>query len=132
MGKLIDITGKRYGKLVAIEPCESPRPETTYSGRWWRLRCDCGNTKISNIGTLTGGHVKSCGCARFEAQKYPRKQEGMTYGKLTLLKRKADDKGHRWWLVRCNTCGAEFEVQAKKLSYFRSGCEDCRMLDYEW
>ena len=127
-----DLTGKRFGKLVAIEPCESPRPQTRYTGSWWRCRCDCGNEKIANIMTLMGGSTSSCGCKRFETHKGLRKQEGMTYGNLTLLKRRTDDKDHRWWRVRCNNCGVEFEVQARKLSFFRSGCECCRMLDYEW
>lgn len=127
-----DLTGQRFGKLIAIEPCESPRPWTSYTGSWWRCVCDCGNEKIVNIMALNGGNTLSCGCKKFESHKGPRRQEGMTYASLTLLKRTMDENGHVWWRVGCNKCGKEFTVRARKLSAFRSGCEDCRALDYEW
>lgn len=51
--RLIDITGKRYGKLVVLE----------YSGKsTWLCRCDCGNIKIVAKSSLKQGLTKSCGC----------------------------------------------------------------------
>lgn len=58
--KFKDITGQRFGKLLAIKPVGK-------SGRAvrWLLKCDCGNEiekKIGNIGTKKGQSI-SCGCA---------------------------------------------------------------------
>ena len=44
MGKKVDITGKRFGRLVAIEPHHSDK-----NHQWhWLFECDCGNSLIAN------------------------------------------------------------------------------------
>jgi hypothetical protein len=54
----IDLTGKRFGLLVAIE----------YLGRArWRCRCDCGQETRSNGAHLRHGFSRSCGCTRAKA-----------------------------------------------------------------
>lgn len=55
----IDLTGQRFGKLVAIEIAE-----TSYKVTLWRCKCDCGGNKIVSINKLRKviGGVKSCGC----------------------------------------------------------------------
>jgi hypothetical protein len=57
-----DITGQRFGRLVAIEPSSS-------DGRGWRWRfaCDCGGEKICRASNVSSGHITSCGCLRKEA-----------------------------------------------------------------
>lgn len=57
--KTIDRTGKRYGKLTAIE----------HAGKrgyvaLWRCKCDCGNEKVIVGANLQMGTTTSCGCAR--------------------------------------------------------------------
>lgn len=52
-----DITGKRFGRLIAIEPDLSTKPKTK-----WRCKCDCGNEKFIQVSKLINGHTKSCGC----------------------------------------------------------------------
>lgn len=54
-------SGKRFGRLVAIEkyPTNKPKP-------YWRCLCDCGNEKIVSASNLVCGNVKSCGCLRKE------------------------------------------------------------------
>ena len=60
MGKKIDLTGRRFGRLVVI--CECGRSK---HGRvLWKCRCDCGNECIVNGGYLTNGDTKSCGCLK--------------------------------------------------------------------
>lgn len=55
--KRLDITGKRYGKLVATSPM-------TIEGRpRWRLKCDCGKQTTAMMCNLSSGQVRSCGCA---------------------------------------------------------------------
>ena len=60
MGKLIDITGQRFGKLTVIENVGK------IDGRryHWKCLCDCGNEKILEGSVLRSGNTKSCGCNR--------------------------------------------------------------------
>lgn len=54
--KALDLEGKRFGRLVAIE--------STYNGknRIWTCTCDCGNKITVQASHLNLGHTKSCGC----------------------------------------------------------------------
>ena len=55
-----DLTGKRFGKLVAIRPIER---EEKYTNLRWECICDCGNKKNVQASNLISGHTKSCGCS---------------------------------------------------------------------
>lgn len=57
-----DITGQRFGRLVAIKRLEKDK----WGSYYWLLKCDCGNYTKTVIGNLTGGSVKSCGCLAAE------------------------------------------------------------------
>jgi hypothetical protein len=58
-----DLTGQRFGKLVAIKI--AGQRETTGAIRWW-CKCDCGQEKIVRAGNLKQGMTKSCGCVNKE------------------------------------------------------------------
>ena len=61
----IDITGQRFGRLVAVELI--PKEERTWSNkeRAWRCKCDCGNEVIVRQRNLRGARMtQSCGCVR--------------------------------------------------------------------
>jgi hypothetical protein len=58
MGLSKNITGFKFGKLVALEPTDKFRHRSTI----WLCKCDCGNTHEVPINDLTAGKVKSCGC----------------------------------------------------------------------
>ena len=55
-----DITGQRFGKLVAVEHAGV---EKNGQSRWL-CQCDCGGTAIVNLSNLQSGATKSCGCMR--------------------------------------------------------------------
>lgn len=57
MPKTLDITGQRFGKLVALEKVASRSGKT-----YWLCQCDCGNQKEIQTAHLTSGATKSCGC----------------------------------------------------------------------
>lgn len=57
-----DISGKRYGRLVAIEPVGKNKKGLTL----WRCKCDCGNEKITTVTMLNAGKTSSCGCYQHE------------------------------------------------------------------
>ena len=54
-----DLTGQRFGKLVALEKIE--RKGKTY---FWKCQCDCGNICEKEAQYLLNGDTKSCGCLR--------------------------------------------------------------------
>ena len=61
----IDLTGRRFGRLVVLsesEPQIKITPERKYKKRRWLCQCDCGNQCIVSMSNLRGGHTKSCGC----------------------------------------------------------------------
>lgn len=58
-----DITGRRFGRLVALA-----RVENASDGRpQWLCLCDCGKQKVVRSGSLKQGHTKSCGCLLIES-----------------------------------------------------------------
>ena len=58
-GQFIDITGKRFGQLIATERI----PPVSGTRSKWICECDCGNVTIVSISNLRNGHTTSCGCA---------------------------------------------------------------------
>ena len=64
--KAEDLSGRRYGKLVALYPLG----KTEKSGSiLWRCRCDCGNEVDVSVSSLNNGNNKSCGCLKKEYQR---------------------------------------------------------------
>lgn len=76
--KLIDLTGKRYGKLTVIRRY----PEDCNGHPAWECICDCGNRKIVEGALLRYGVVKSCGCLRAEQNRNTKTTHGMAKSKL--------------------------------------------------
>ena len=64
MSKLIDITGRRYGRLVVIERAGSYYSPSYRSSPLWRCRCDCGAECVVSGDSLRSGRTRSCGCLR--------------------------------------------------------------------
>lgn len=57
MPKFIDLTGKRFGRLVAVE----------YKGnRIWSCQCDCATTIDVRTTNLGSGNTRSCRCLKRE------------------------------------------------------------------
>lgn len=57
---IIDLTGKRFGKLSVVRRVENSK----HHAAQWECRCDCGNVVVVNSNNLRTGHTKSCGCSR--------------------------------------------------------------------
>lgn len=71
-----DLTGQRFGRMVAIRRIPMPH-NMKYSTVWWELQCDCGNLHSASAGNLKSGKVKSCGCLREEmARELGKKNKG--------------------------------------------------------
>lgn len=57
-----NLTGQRFGNLVAIEAAGAAQNQGGRLYTMWRCRCDCGGETIARVSSLTGGNTKSCGC----------------------------------------------------------------------
>lgn len=107
MGKLIDLTGQRFGKLVVIERDFERQKELKSHSVYWRCQCDCGNQKSVQGSALKTGHVRSCGCLRRDLEK---DLTGKRFGKLIVLEKAEGyakehglaNKNH--WKCQCD-CG---------------------------
>jgi len=60
-----DISGQRFGKLVAIEPT----PLRSGNSIVWKCACDCGRESNHSSNALLNGQAKSCGCSRYELRR---------------------------------------------------------------
>lgn len=57
--KLIDLTGRKFGKLVVCH-----RDTVRVDFVWWWCLCECGKSTCVKAGALTCGATRSCGCVR--------------------------------------------------------------------
>lgn len=64
--KLLDLTEKRFGRLVALKVDHRKGDNRKSSVTYWRCRCDCGNEHVATVACLRNGSVQSCGCLRRE------------------------------------------------------------------
>lgn len=98
MGKSIDITGNKYGKLNV----QYLLPERKRKLKVWHCKCDCGNEINVVQSALTSGNTKSCGCLQKEnghKQSQNRLQDltGLKYGKWEVIKiDKTHTSGHKY------------------------------------
>lgn len=110
MGKIKNLTGQRFGKLVAIEIVGKDKTGC----KMWRCLCDCGNETVVRSSNLTLGRNKSCGC---QVGKY--KQEnlaGRRFGKSTVIGNVGTNKRQEsLWECKCD-CGNTFVTTYNKLN----------------
>lgn len=64
MGKLIDLTGQRFGRLVVLNRASGPVKKGCHVK--WRCQCDCGKEIVTSSSNLRMGASTSCGCWRIE------------------------------------------------------------------
>lgn len=106
-----DITGLRFGKLIAVEPVEGK----SANGTLWRCKCDCGGEVVAPLGQLTSGYRKSCGClSRPPLEDLVGKKFGMLT--VTGYAEKRNNKVH-YWICVCE-CG---KMTMVRQDYLKSG-----------
>jgi hypothetical protein len=72
--KIIDLTGKRFGRLLVISRAANRGAQVV-----WLCRCDCGVEKEARGNNLLSGCTTSCGCASRELITVRNTTHGMTY-----------------------------------------------------
>lgn len=77
MGKFIDLSGQKFGRLTVIERTKN------YKGRvFWKCLCECGNYCYISTKTLRNNTAKSCGCLRIDLLKQRVCKHSMTNTRL--------------------------------------------------
>lgn len=71
MGKFIDITGKKFGRLTVLNRVEEKKNKQIQ----WFCKCECGKEVIVIGNNLKNGTSKSCGCIRRNKAKKPNKYD---------------------------------------------------------
>ena len=124
MGKRIDLTGQKFGRLTVLDFYGSDKRRESI----WRCQCECGN--ITNVlsSNLRKGYTKSCGCLQKEkaGKNTPIKDlSNMLFGQLTVLYPTSQRlNGQVVWHCKC-TCGKEIDVRSYNLisgNTFSCGC----------
>lgn len=122
-----DLTGQRFGLLVAREYLVKEFEKQPLRRGYWKCDCDCGVSGEYPASNLILGRTKSCGCQKGGGTI---EKPGSTYGMLTILKQ-ADSliwfgKKRRAWLCKCE-CGKEIVVSGKHLRSGHTQSCGCRV-----
>ena len=114
----IDITGRRFTRLVAIHRDDSASDK--HRRAVWVCRCDCGSIVHVPYWSLVNGHKKSCGCLMHDKRITINDDlTGRKIGSLSVLRpmNKAGlpkAKYRVYWLCRCD-CRKKVIVSDKAL-----------------
>jgi hypothetical protein len=60
--KPLDLTGKQFGNLTAIEIADHGRDDAGRVRIYWKCKCKCGNETVVRVSHLRDGTTISCGC----------------------------------------------------------------------
>lgn len=128
-----DLTGKRFGHLIALEPT----PLRAQGCIVWRFQCDCGNIVELNGARVAAGTTTSCGCQKGIGLKQYNTVKGIVgeqFGLLTVI----EDLGYQEYyntgkkrrkaLCQC-ACGNIIEAWDNQLKTGRKtscGCQYSR------
>ena len=121
-----DETGNKYGLLTVLY--RTPNTGDAGNKIKWHCRCECGNEKDIDGGSLRSGTTKSCGCLQKEiVSKINLKNLiGQRYGKLLVIKPTSERKnGYLVWACQCD-CGRIHFVDTNALTQGRiQSCGHC-------
>lgn len=98
-----NLTDRRFGKLVCIEPTEARDCQGFVV---WYCKCDCGNQCLASSKQLLSGYKKSCGCL---GRPQLKELVGKRFGKLTVTGYAGKHAGMHRWNCLCD-CGNETTV----------------------
>lgn len=74
MGKIIDLTGQRFGRLTVLDlDCMPHSKKHSY----WICVCDCGNYTYAEASSLKNGAIRSCGCLHSECARNLHTKHGL-------------------------------------------------------
>ena len=131
MGKILDLTGQRFGKLVAIRDSGQ---RTRAKKVIWECKCDCGEVSFVSRGALRSGDTKSCGCLNkevnskrmktkschaktVEARKGKDLIDGTSLGSLTQKTNSNNTSGHNgvYWNKTNKRWQSKIQLKGKQI-----------------
>lgn len=82
MSPFIDLTGKRYGRLICLYRYynKNPANKTQALRTQWVCACDCGNEAIVIGDYLRSGKTASCGCLQCETMQRNMSKRMLNHG----------------------------------------------------
>lgn len=87
-GKLNDLTGQRFGRLLVKHHLEFINHKT-----YWICLCDCGREVKGRSDQLLSGNTRSCGCLFVEASKKAKfKKHGLSKSPIHHIYRNIKDR----------------------------------------
>lgn len=103
MGKYIDLSGRRFGRLSVL--CLHGKKPNGYHANGtplykltWLCQCDCGTTAVVNGKELRNGESRSCGCLKAEELGDRSRTHGMTrqreYRSWQAMKERCHNPSH--------------------------------------
>jgi len=120
MSPLIDLTGKKFGKLTVIRRENGGRRPT------WLCRCDCGNFVTVLSEHLRYDRTKSCGCLGGKFIDLT----GRTFGRLKVVKRLPSVGWVTMWRCKCS-CGNAKPVDVRAGNLTSGNTQSCGCLNRE-
>ena len=99
MGKCIDLTGQKFGRLTVIERAENKIEPSGHQKTQWECKCDCGNVVVVLGDLLRRNVTKSCGCLNSELVSQ-RNKDNKKYNRYDLSGKHGigyTSKGEEFW-----------------------------------
>lgn len=93
MGRLVDLTGKVFGRLTVIER----RGSDDAHNAMWFVRCECGVTKTLPGVVMRSGNTRSCGCLFCDSVR----ANSITHGATVNRHEAVEYKAWKAMLYRC-------------------------------
>lgn len=129
MGRIIDLTGRRFGLLTVISRNESDKvfPSGQHSPLW-KCKCDCGKETIVLGRNLITGNTQSCGCFALASRTKHKLWGSKVYktwdNMLSRCYNRNIKQYERWWgrgIVVCEEWRTSFDsfyAYVSKLPHF--------------
>ena len=123
----LDLSGKRFGNLVAI----SDNGRNSHGSVMWLCKCYCGKECVVSSTNLQEGKQISCGCwkIRITSQLHRNDLTGQRFNRLTVLRQIGLTTSHKLtWECKCD-CGTIVTVIGSNL--ISGGTKSCGCLQKE-
>jgi hypothetical protein len=85
LGKFIDLTGQRFGKLVVLRRVEDYIQPSGKPMVMWECQCDCMQKKVIAGTSLKSGKTTSCGCYGKEQRLKSNTKHGLSHSRLKRI-----------------------------------------------
>ena len=109
MAKVIDLSGKRFGRLVVLKRYGTGKGKAKYAT--WLCKCDCGNEVVRTSKNLRIGYNSGCD----ECKRTKEDLTGKKFGNLTVISKKCNKNKNVYWNCICE-CGNNVEVKTSELN----------------